>query len=464
MAGAVKTKFVATGDDKTAATFSSVGKRLDRMQSQAKVAALALGGLFALRRLARFAGNLAKEMGSMSDAAQRVEATSEGYQRMNKAFETLLGKGSEITDKMLPTMNQQLASPAGQKQIEKLGLSMADLNQMTAPERFMAVGSALAGMGDELERNYMASQLLGRGAKDVMPLMADGAENFRRNLEDVGNMADVVTDRNAEMGDRVSDAMNLISGSIRSGFMNTLGNSINFLEEKFGDIDYVIAIAYERVKWFVAGAWGNIKMLGDNIGRVVFYMRDNWRTALVDMAKYAWDIVKSIGGFFAELGKQIWRAIRGRGFDLGALGNAWRDIGQTAAEGFKSGLDAVGWQTFEMPDFEDARQRVQAGIDAKRRVAAAQGKQIIGDIEDAGVKAKAKRDQDPKLALGGTFEAFRAITQGGGAGNGIAAVANETKRQTNVLMQMFRATQKEARDTIRELREQTRIWNRLEAV
>jgi hypothetical protein len=140
---------------------------------------------------------LAKIADDLGDAASKVGATAEEYQKVQGIFE-LMGTSGEGAAKVLQKLDVNLdaarkgAGPAYEA-LQKLGLKVDDLERLTADEKIAVLSEAMSGLGTRSEIAGTAMDLLGKGGLDLVPAMQAGGDAIREAADEI-KQAGVLTD------------------------------------------------------------------------------------------------------------------------------------------------------------------------------------------------------------------------------------------------------------------------------
>lgn len=133
--------------------------------------------------------NAAADYGDTVDKmSQKMGLSTDAYQEWDFVMQHC---GTSI-EALKPSM-KTLASAAekGSEAFDALGISQEQLASMSQEELFNATIAGLQGIEDETQRTYLASQLLGRGATELGPLMnmtAEDTEAMKQQVHDLGGV------------------------------------------------------------------------------------------------------------------------------------------------------------------------------------------------------------------------------------------------------------------------------------
>ena len=154
--------------------------------------------------------------GMSTDAIQEYQYVANqagvGTEAMTSAMEGLIRK--------IP----QLESEGGRatEQLEKLGLTYADLKAMSPDEQVDALMSSLAAMTDVQERNAIGAQLFGRAWKDIAPILGMGADGISKAREEAKKLGIVMSEDALNDANDFRKEMDKFRATV-DGLVNQLG-------------------------------------------------------------------------------------------------------------------------------------------------------------------------------------------------------------------------------------------------
>ena len=99
------------------------------------------------------------------------------------------------------------AVETGSEAFDKLGLSQEELASMSQEEVFEATISALQGVSDQTERTYLASQLLGKGATELGPMLNLTQEEMEALKQEAHDLGGVLSEEQVKAGADFQDAL-----------------------------------------------------------------------------------------------------------------------------------------------------------------------------------------------------------------------------------------------------------------
>ena len=136
-----------------------------------------------------------------------LEHSGTSIESMSGAFKTLAKAAQDATD-------DQVAA------FERLGLSMEDVQSMSAEDLFSNVITGLQNMEEGTERTALAQQLLGRSAMELGALLNTSAEDTQAMIDRVNELGGVMSDdavqASAKFTDSLQDMKTAFSGLTRN--------------------------------------------------------------------------------------------------------------------------------------------------------------------------------------------------------------------------------------------------------
>jgi hypothetical protein len=304
--------------------------------------------------------------------------------------------------------------------------------------------AAIAAIGDEKGRVEALAATFGKAlGSNLAPLVRQGPDAFRDGLAGVMAAMPAVTDAAIEAGGGVANALKMASETGKVAWQQALGEIIMGIENTFGmPFAEAMATALANVKWAVSTIWLAFSTLFGNIKKVINFFVDDWRGAL----EWVWNGVKSyLGAVFnfwmqwyksiysiaVSFGKEIWNAIKGDGFDWGAItDNAIIELGNVA-EAYKNQFAALIPSSnnkiqFDIIDWDKQFAKRDELIAAGRKGVQAQALLasggVIEDVAHDAVKAIKDAAKDVSFVEAGTYAALKlAMGNRGAAAAGAAA-------------------------------------------
>lgn len=202
------------------------------------------------------AGQTAAYGDNIDKMSQKMGVSAQKYQE----WDFILQHSGSSMETMKASM-KTLASAAmtGSDAFEKLGISQAELANMSQEELFERVIAGLQGVTDTTERTYLAGQLLGRGATELGPLLnmtAEETEAMRQQVHDLGGvMSDEAVKAAAQYQDSLQNMQTALTGlknNMMSEFLPSISTMMDGLAAVFsGDKETGLNLLSKGIDDFV---------------------------------------------------------------------------------------------------------------------------------------------------------------------------------------------------------------------
>lgn len=170
--------------------------------------------------------NAVSDLGQATDLidknSQKLGVSASFYQE----WDAVLQHSGTSMDAMTATFKKLATSSqdATDSQIaayEALGLTMDEVASMSSEELFTSVITGLQGMEESTERTALATELLGRGAMELGPLLNTTAEDTQAMIDTVNELGGVLGDDVVEQGAKFQDNLQDLQTAM-SGLMNSM--------------------------------------------------------------------------------------------------------------------------------------------------------------------------------------------------------------------------------------------------
>lgn len=295
-------------EDTTSDKTSELGENLKNgLAAGAKAAAAALAAATAavtatVAGIVKATGETAEYGDKIDKMSQKLGMSAEAYQEWDFIMQH---SGSDI-DSMTTSMKKLSEAVVDQSDksvaaFEKLGISMEEAAGMSQEELFSATITALQGMENGAERTALATDLLGKSAVDLAPLLntsAEDTEAMRQQVHELGGvMSDEAVKASAAYQDSLQNMQTAISGASR-------GITVQFMPALSGMMDGIAAIVSgdssgiellkSGLQQFTAQLSDLIPQLADTAMQMVPVIVDAITDSLPMLLKAAADILKSL--------------------------------------------------------------------------------------------------------------------------------------------------------------------------
>lgn len=195
-----------------AGALKTAGAAIGAAMAAATGAAIATGKAFI---------NTANDVASYGDQvdkmSQKMSMSARGYQE----WDFILTHAGASIDSLKGSMKLlATAAETGNEAFAALGMSQEQIASMNQEELFSATITALQNVGDESERTYLASQLLGKGATELGALFnmsSEETEALRQQVNDLGGiMSDTAVKDAANYVDQMTNVNTSLNGLKRN--------------------------------------------------------------------------------------------------------------------------------------------------------------------------------------------------------------------------------------------------------
>lgn len=171
-------------------------------------AAIALGGAFV-----KGAMDVSDYGSEVNDMSQKLNMSAQGFQE----WRYILGQSGVDIGVLQGGMKKLSESAvAGSESFKTLGISQEELSNLSTEELFNKTIAQLSEMEAGNERTALASDLFGRSATELLPILNQGAtsiEEMRKQAEDYGLvMSDEAVKASDDFGDSVSLMQQTLTG------------------------------------------------------------------------------------------------------------------------------------------------------------------------------------------------------------------------------------------------------------
>jgi len=123
-----------------------------------------------------------------------------------------VGKASQKAE--IAFANASNGSATATAAFGRLGLSVEQLGQMSAADRFDAIAGAIAALPTEAERAAAAVGVFGKAGAELLPLFAGGAEGIAQAREQAERLGLVLTNAQGQDVEAMNDAFTMVEKSI----------------------------------------------------------------------------------------------------------------------------------------------------------------------------------------------------------------------------------------------------------
>jgi hypothetical protein len=393
------------------AGFDSGAKHLQNVASSASgaitqhfgkiaTAVIGIGAAFMGVRAAAQAFNAAIAMGGqLNDLSARTGESAGNLAILQRAFQNA-GAGADAVGPTINRLQRAIieAGEGGKQQAEafaKLGLSFADIRNLSPTEQLQAVAKALQGVSNDSDRSAIAMQLLGRSGGELLPLLRAMGTELDVARGQLGSLPGVIDRTNAHL-DAIGDNFAAIGEKGKEfmvGFLEKVAPALADLTTRMANIDAagfgakLSEYAEKTGRWIVetfklGDALNNIELaikgitsgdFGKGFELLFVTARITASNAINEIVAMAMAGLSSLGSFIVEVlgpDSAAFRIIK-NGFDVLAT-----NLGISLAEAILKAIEGI-------PFLDGVRQNIRETIDwAKDDVAMLMSwiKEDVGEV------------------------------------------------------------------------------------
>lgn len=304
----------------------SLGKAFGSIAKASAIATAAIVGVGAA--VLKFAGDAAKNADEVDKMSQKIGISRKAYQEW--AF-VLSQSGADVNQ--LQTSMKTLAKAADEanngvdtyaESFNRLGVSVTDSSGKLKSQEDLLKETiiALQGMDDQTQRTAIASELLGRSATELGPLLNAGAgatEELTQKAHELGLvLGDDVVDAGVEYTDTI-DQMKRSSGALFTGIMADLLPVLNEMFQNLIDnLPEIKKNVEETFNKFVAAMEPVWKVVEENLipifedlwaftqDSVIPIFEDLWKVFVEDILPIMVDLHTKVKDFLMPIFERLW--------------------------------------------------------------------------------------------------------------------------------------------------------------
>ncbi|MCR4414628.1 MAG: phage tail tape measure protein [Thermoguttaceae bacterium] len=332
------------------------------------------------------AGKLFADMGSqLADMSARTGVSVEALSELGYAAE-MSGGDMETLEGGLRKMQKAISEAASgsetaRESLAALGITIADLKDLSPDEQFMRIADRLAQIKNPTQRAAAAMEVFGRSGTRLLPMMTDGAQGLEAMRQKARDLGMVMSSEDAAAADELGDALDTMWKSLKRGVfaigaalaptlqdlaervtsvMATIGNWISQNRDVITTVFKVAAAvaaggaALVALGWIFTGlgaAFGAaatiITGVGTALGTIGAVLG-----AIVSQVGLVIAALASLGGYFLYVSGAGQQALSWLGNQFAALRDtalaAWQGISDALAAGDLSLAAKILWLTLKM--------------------------------------------------------------------------------------------------------------------
>ena len=207
--------------DFVSAGLKAVQAKLKAFAASVRAAGLAMAKLGAMiaSPLALAGLSFAKMGDTLQKMSMRTGTTVEFLSRLSHAAQIAgtsvqdLEKGFKTSAKFLLGAGQGLATSA--KALNALGLSFADLKDLSPEEQFLKMTEALANVDDHTLKAGLAMTIFGKAGTAMLPMLDKGADGLKAMMEESDRLGLTMSTEDANAAALLTDKMTQLWSSVK---------------------------------------------------------------------------------------------------------------------------------------------------------------------------------------------------------------------------------------------------------
>ena len=182
---------------------ADINTTLGGVEGFAKTAGAALGAAFSVRQITDAGAEVIAITSRLDDLARRYKISAVAVQELDFAAKQN-GTTFETVGNAMAKMSLELVG--GDKStvsaLDQLGLSLSELRAMAPDQAFQAIATAIAAVPKPMEQSALNTQLFGKGANQLLPLITSNLGALRDQAHEAGV---VISDELVKSGDDLGD-------------------------------------------------------------------------------------------------------------------------------------------------------------------------------------------------------------------------------------------------------------------
>lgn len=273
----------------------------------------------------------AKETAAYGDnidkLSQKIGISAEAFQEWDYVF-SQNGADISILETGMKTLSSAVAdagngSKSAQEKFKMLGLSFDDLGKMSQEDMFGAVIAQLQQMPEGAERTALASDLLGKSAMELGPLLNQTAEDTQALKDQAHDLGMIMSDEAVKASADYTDAMdnltrafdgakNMLAGEFLPGLTEVTNGLANLVAGDEGATEQITA-GFEQIASSITQAIPSIiegiSGLATSIAEVAPAILETLANGLIDaiptLMPAVTDLIEKLVGMLIELAPKL---------------------------------------------------------------------------------------------------------------------------------------------------------------
>lgn len=200
-------------------------------------AAIGLGAALAVREVALYAKSVYDAANALQDLSDKTGVSVSFLSNLEGAV-IKSGGTIETASNAIFIMSSNIGEAAKGNEalaetFKQLGINVSELTSLTPEEQFIRISNAIGALGTNYEKAEAARAVFGRGAKELLPIINEGANAL--------NNQNHVLEQGVSNIDSLGDAIAGFAKTTRDNFIIVIGEAIGRLDRLTESMGYSIA-------------------------------------------------------------------------------------------------------------------------------------------------------------------------------------------------------------------------------
>jgi len=181
----------------------------------------------------------------LDDMSQRTGMSVEALSELGYAA-AMSGTDVETLERSIAKMQRSLGeatagSETAAEAFSDLGLSVAQLQELSPDEQFMRIAERLSRIEDPARRVAVAMKVFGKSGAQLLPLLSDGAAGIDRLRQEARDFGLVISTEDAQAAAVLDDSLDLLWKTVKAGVFHVGAALAPTLTDLAGTISRLVA-------------------------------------------------------------------------------------------------------------------------------------------------------------------------------------------------------------------------------
>jgi hypothetical protein len=241
-------------------------------------------GAFAVDKVLDGFKQFMEEMAKVADRAKRFGETKEAIQRIGHAAK-LAGADMDMVARAITKMtiaSGEAASKGGDmgERWKKAGLEAGKFASLSMQDKLIELSEAWGRANGNAEAQLAIMEILGPKGQDLIPMLAEGPEEMRKNYAAAHVAIDATVNSMKQLDDALISLKNM-SVAVFGFLVQVVKSILPVAAIVFGDL---VTVTEEAIRQIGAGIRGLSAMIGDAMTGNFKGVKDEWAKTISDMS------------------------------------------------------------------------------------------------------------------------------------------------------------------------------------